>query len=189
MYIIFFCIWVFYFSIFQRWYDINRARNYVSFYHSLLCVMNIYLHPDAYYIITSISLGYFIYDTCYILLNCYQKEKLYIYHHLVMIIFLKELQETHSSLLLKILYIGELSNFFTYIVYDLIKKNATEDIILILKYIQFIWFVNFRIVYSSCLLFTNYEKLFTYYSCFPILSLYCIGYIWMFKQSKLLKLW
>ena len=184
----FFCIWVFYFYLFQNNYMSKQSRNYVSFYHSLSCILNIFFQPHFYDIIVPLSRGYFIFDSFYILLNSIKTEKLYLYHHLVMFVFLNELYNSKSALLLHVLYIGEVSNIFTYIVYDLIKRNYFDDILFVFKFIQLIWFSFFRLFYTTNLLFYNFDEFYTFVSFYPLLSLYFLAYVWSFTQLKYLLL-
>ena len=132
----------------------KRARNYVSFIHSL--VLSTMLHYNTNHIFTNIilpfSVAYFLHDTVYIFNNCLQREKLYVYHHLVCLyIYYCVYMNRNSELLLRMMFIGECSNFFTYIMYDLIKQQKQNTkVFYYTQILQFLWFSYFRIFKMSC---------------------------------------
>jgi len=177
------CFWGIVYASLLEFFPKKRARNYTSFLHSVSCVVLTSFYKINYDILYNLSLGYFIYDTIFILLYSLKREQLYLYHHGVMFVVLKELHHKEQNILVSILKIGELSNFFTYIVYDMLKQNIVFYIEIV-ELIQLLWFGYFRIYISTILLFSKFNILKELLSFYPLLSLYSLGYIWTFGQFK-----
>lgn len=179
-------IWFLLNEVFHQFSNKQRARNYVSFVHSLLCIYKIY--TDEYMNLPITSISYFMYDIIYILLNYSKAEKLYLYHHIICISFLLEFQQLNEYDLYYIYGIGELSNFFTYIVYDMIKMGISKIIVDKIKYIQLLWFSFFRVLCFTYFIYSkseSYLKL-KYHSQIGGLTIYCLGLGWSFNQLRLL---
>jgi hypothetical protein len=175
--------WIFLFFLYNLFFDTKRSRNFVSFVHSIICTQT-----NDIPMLTNLSISYFIYDTVYILLNSFSKEKIYIYHHIVVIMGLTEMYNTESDLLLRVLQIGEKSNFLLYVVYDLIHTNCDAMILSISKIIQFFWYSYYRVFVLTQILYDNYDYFSQLTIFYPILSLYLVGLGWSCAQLKKLVL-
>ena len=84
--------------------------------------------------------------------------------------------------------IGEISNFFTYIVYDMLKIGVSKVIVNKIKYIQVLWYSFFRVICFTYLIYSKSDaylqlKLYTIIGGFTI---YCLGLGWSFNQLRLL---
>ena len=182
------------FLLLVEWYLLNkvlnvfviqkRARNYISFIHSLICIYKIY--NTTYQNLHEISIAYFSYDIIYIICNYSKTELLYLYHHLICILMLLEFQKLNDYELYYIYGIGEVSNFFTYIVYDMIKLSISKLIVNKIKYVQVLWYIAFRVI---CFTYFIYDKHQSYsqmklYNQLGGLSIYCMGILWTFNQVK-----
>jgi len=120
--------------------------------------------------------------------NCWKKEFMYIYHHFVSILLLLEFDKFKQYELYQIYCIAEVSNFFSYIVYEMLKNGSSQKIIIKLKYAQVMWYVYFRVFYFTYFIFSKYNlytnlKLYNQLGGF---SIYLLGLGWTFNQYKLL---
>lgn len=181
------CIWSFVYFYYYNVIDdkntyslIKRSRNYVSFSHSVLCTILAYF--EQYQKVYNISTSYFIFDTLHILLNSFQKEIIYVYHHIILIFYLKEMLETQSEILIYLLFIGELSNWPLYITYEVIHNNSEEYIIFFWKLIQLVWFFVFRLVVYSYFLLTYNSTLCKYKIYESACSIYVLGLVWFYNN-------
>jgi len=164
----------------------KRIRNFISFVHSLLCVYQLCIRNFTF--LHTISNSYYIYDSSLILVNCWKKEFMYIYHHFVSILLLLEFDKFKQYELYQIYCIAEVSNFFSYIVYEMLKNGSSQKIIIKLKYAQVMWYVYFRVFYFTYFIFSKYNlytnlKLYNQLGGF---SIYLLGLGWTFNQYKLL---
>lgn len=173
-------------QVFQQIVSKKRSRNYVSFIHSLLCVYKVY--NNEYINLSIISVSYFSYDIVYILFNFSKSEIMILYHHIVCISFLLELNELNEYNLFYTYGIGELSNFFTYIVYDMLKLDISKTIVNNAKKIQIMWYTFFRVIYFTYLFYSKYDLylLLNGYNQLGGLSIYCLGLLWTFNQARFL---
>ena len=164
--------------------DKKRARNYVSFAHSLLC--SSHLISKDYNSLMSISVSYFIYDLCYIIDVCFYKEWIYAYHHLSCILFLFESHQKGLSLVYNMFCIGELSNFWMYIIYDLLKQGYDKKIIKSLKFVQLLWYAYFRIYRFTWFVIENNQIVLEmkFYNVIGLYSLYFLGIGWTHYQIR-----
>ena len=169
----------------------NKLKgNYLSFYHSIVSTIlsysylkneNLYTHKTFVLFSTS----YFIWDLIFLMINRDVKN-LYMYHHAVSIYLLFLSIQSHSYEYISIFYIGELSNFFNYIMYYLIKKQYSKVIINITNIIQLLWFSYWR-VYILLLMGINYFNILFEDSFFILIllwSVYVMGVFWTFGQYK-----
>lgn len=173
-------------QIFQQIVSKKRARNYVSFIHSLLCIYKVY--NNQYINLPIMSISYFSYDIMYILFNFSKSEILYLFHHIICISFLLEFNKLNEYDLFFTYSVGELSNFFTYIVYDMLKLDISKNIINNIKKIQIIWYTFFRAICFTYFIFSKYESylLLNWYNKIGGFSLYCLGLVWTCNQARLL---
>ena len=85
-------------------------------------------------------------------------------------------------------HIGELSNFFNYPIYHMIKKKYSVSTVNVLRVVQFIWFCYFR-VYKLLLLGITYTFVFDSKLFVTLLwIIYLLGVVWGAKQFYKLKL-
>ena len=171
--------------------DTNINRNYLSFAHSfsvsIISYFNIYYSIN--FLLHYISWTYFIWDTIYILYNNIKyrntKEFLYIYHHVICLFALNQIDNNiNSNEINQIFFYGEVSNFFNYIVYHLIKTKRTENKIIIFKIIQLLHFCYFRIYIFTCLMFSIFPLFQNKFLKYNIFILYLLGIFWGIKQFK-----
>ena len=113
---------------------------------------------------------------------------MYIYHHLITILLLLlAYNSEHSYEYMNLFHLGELSNFFNYIVYHLIKSKYSIVLTSLIKVIQLVWFSYIRIY---LLLFIGYEYSFIFNSKVFITILwiiYVLVVVWSIKQYFNLK--
>ena len=186
MSLIYYFLWPSSYVSFSSMFNSKIRRNYCSFIHSTVVtsmILNNYLNNNAYYKeIASFSSSYFIWDSFEILYNK-RNEKLYLYHHIVMLYLLGNIYfNINVKELLFIFFIGEISNFFNYIVYHMIKIKTKKNILSIFKIIQFLWFSYFRLyILTPCItkFYNVLESDFLYYN---LIIIYLIGLKWCIKQ-------
>jgi len=188
----YFNIWIilFFFNSLKLKIDTNINRNYISFAHSvsvsIISYLNIYYSIN--YLLHYISWTYFIWDTLYILYNNIKnrntKEFIYIYHHVVCLFALNEIDNVNSYEINQIFFYGELSNFFNYIVYHLIKTMSSEKNIIIFRIIQLLYFSYFRIYILTQLNFTYYPLIQNKFLKYNIFIIYLLGILCGNKQLK-----
>ena len=164
----------------------KRVRNYISFIHSLLWIYKLFF--INFTDLTLISISYYIYDIIYILIKYLKNDFIYIYHHIVCISLLFEFENINEYDLYYIYCIAEVSNFFLYIVYEMLKNNTLQTKLIKLKYVQVLWYMYFRVI---CFTYYIYSKRNSYsllksYNQLGGFSIYCIGLIWTINQIKLL---
>ena len=167
-----------------QFFSKKRARNHVSFIHSLLCLYKIY--SNQYENLSLLSISYFFNDIIYIVFNYSKSEKIYLYHHLICILFLLEFNQLNLYELYYIYGVGELSNIFTYIVYDMLKSDTSQLIVNKVKYIQILWYIFFRVI---CFTYFIYSKSDAYFqlkihSQIGGLLIYCMGLVWSYNQVR-----
>jgi len=124
----------------------------------------------------------------YIICNYSKSELMYLYHHVVCILFLQEFPYINDSNLYYIYCIGEVSNFFTYVVYDFIKRDISKHIITKTKYVQVFWYIYFRVFCFTYHIFSkrdSYLKL-NMYNQFGGFTIYLLGLVWTINQIKIL---
>lgn len=166
-------------------YKINAAkisRNMICLVHALVSLMTsgmyqICYYPFLFYSMTIISSGYFLFDLQYMFLyeQINSHKILYIYHHLASIYILNFGPEYS---IYKILFWAEISNIPTYIVYHLLKTEASSRRLKIGKLIQKTIYTIVRIpvigyhIYHIYFIFDNKTPFFI---CFPV---YLFGIAW-----------
>lgn len=148
------------------------AYNYVSLTHAFLCILFYFI---SFNYVRFNSIGYFIYDSIYIL----SEKKInfvnlcYLYHHFILtyLLFL-EVKEISFVLML-----GELSNIPTYIVYYFIQIEDQEN--------KKIWLIIQKLTYISIRVFAfTYILLMSDINDWYMKNLYIIyifGIIWSYK--------
>ena len=117
----FFICWIYNFVL-NYFFEKKIARNYVSATHAYSCVLvnGLYLLTDSnnlYILSKNLTISYFLYDTSYILVfeNVNLLNGCYLYHHISTIYLLN--QPFLENILNKIIFLAELSNLPSYIVY------------------------------------------------------------------------
>jgi len=173
--------------------DYKVRSNYISFSHSVISTFIgsrylSYKEPQMLSCLTLFSMSYFLWDMLFLIYNNKGRELyMYIYHHLVSIFILVLASREHPYEYIHIFYIGELSNFFNYIVYHLIKKKVSFTITNIIKIVQLFWFSYYR-VYILLLMGINYTYVFdNLYFILILWSIYFMGIFWALGQFKNLK--
>lgn len=133
------------------------------------------------------SASYFIWDTAQIIIKRNWGNWVYIYHHSICLYMLYQLKHSiNLYIIIDILHIGELSNFFNYIVYYLIKANYKNNIIIPFKIIQLLWFAYFR-VYIMTGILLNYFPIFeNRIFAYILSSIYFMGLLWGWGQFNIL---
>jgi len=111
-----------------------------DYYVNMASLYNNYItHDVAITFLSAFSSAYFLWDILYIYHFDQLSEKaLYIYHHLTMLFMNYSIIYSNNKYeYLMLFYYGELSNFFTYIVYHLLKIK--HPLVTPLKIIQCVW--------------------------------------------------
>ena len=169
------------------------SKNIISFSHSITCTIltSSYIYSDYQYhflqnLIYHISSSYFIWDTLQILFSGKIKKNFaYIYHHIVCILMLHEFNNLNNvDIITNLFFIGELSNFFNYIVYHLIKTGATKKKIFMFQIIQLLWFAIFRVYYFSSIFIAYFSDIHNRLLAYLLGSIYIMGFIWGWGQLK-----
>ena len=139
----------------------KRHRNYLSAINSWMSILFglIYCYTGfewSYEFVWQCSTGYFIWDTYMMILLSIRGSGLFIYHHMVSLMFLHWMglgtnYETEGMLTY---IVGELSNLPYYYVYELIHQESVEKEnhstkIIRWKTIQTIWFSFWRCIVMS----------------------------------------
>jgi len=167
-------------------------KNFLSFTHSIGAVAlsyvfiqsnhsNEFIRDMLYYF----SKSYYIYDSLQIIISGrVGADKMLVLHHGLAIIILNGLYT--RPIPISVAYcIIELSNFFNYIVYHMIKSQYCELKILCIKLVQIIWVFYFRI-YCIGTIFYIYWSLLNYSIFIPGSIIYILGILWWWKQCKAL---
>tara|TARA_B110000208_G_scaffold189743_1_gene251965 strand:+ start:895 stop:1539 length:645 start_codon:yes stop_codon:yes gene_type:complete len=145
-------------------------------------------NPIFYQTSLLVNGSYFIWDTYRIILNNFQKEALYICHHIVAMCFFNSMDPDYSDIMYTSYYLAEVSNIFMYIIYHFLKtKNLDSKNTLAsfnnLLLIQLIWYGFFRIPIASYILLYKKEyftNIIYYSSCVTFL----MGVKWWSGQLK-----
>ena len=87
-------------------------------------------------------------------------------------------------MIIHLLFIGEISNIFNYIVYHLIKKNINQNIILKFRIIQVLWFLYFRGYILTYYIIKYYEIVNSKILFNLLFSIYILGLVWGYRQLK-----
>lgn len=168
--------------------DAKINRNFLSLEHCIYCIFNSYIYENYFIDLHFISLGYFLWDTIYILQNNIKQKKLqevlYIYHHLVCLYALKEFKINNSLEINNLFKIGELSNIVNYLVYYLIKKNFDIKYINCVKFFQIINFTYYRIFIFTYKIFEYYYVINNRFLLYNLIAIYILGLIWGYNQIK-----
>jgi len=170
--------------------DNKISRNFISLLHSISCFTfnyNLINYSKNDKLIENMMIvntySYFICDIVYIILNRNWTDKLYIYHHMICIYMLHVLMNGDNIYeIYYLLYIGELSNLFNYIVYYMIKKQYSSLYTNSTRVVQVCWFSYFRIYILTNTLFTYYNKFNNIVLLYNLIILYGMGLIWGYKQ-------
>ena len=82
--------------------------------------------------------------------------------------------------------IGELSNFWMYIIYDLLKQGYDKKIIKSLKFVQLLWYAYFRIYRFTWFVIENNQIVLEmkFYNVIGLYSLYFLGIGWTHYQIR-----
>ena len=168
--------------------------NYLSFTHSVVSniVSGLYLYNQNIYLLKFLlffSSSYFIWDLIFLATNNkISSYYLFIYHHLMTILILFMGYYTKfTTEYITLFHIGELSNFFNYPIYHMIKKQYSVSTVNILRIVQFIWFFYYR-VYKLLFLGIQYSFVFDSKTFIILLwIIYLLGVVWGVKQFLKLK--
>ena len=169
--------------------NIKISRNYCSALHILGCLFmsilyNYYNNIIIFDINILFSIGYFIFDSMYILQH--NKYNLFnicmIYHHIATTYLLLSNHIIYKSDI--VLLLGEISNVPGNIIYHYIQikdYNYMNELMYIQKYVYFV----IRVIFYS---YINFERLYfllnNNYSLLPLLTsfpVYLMGLIWSCK--------
>jgi hypothetical protein len=158
----------------------KRSKNLVCFIHNISSIILSFLKINNVFdndLLVYWSSSYFIWDINMIL-KSNQKSISYIYHHLITIWLLFSIHK--FNFLLFVFYLGEISNFWNYIVYDLYKINFDENKLLIIKKIQVLWLIYFRGILFSHYIYNYYgeSKQQNHYLTYNLIVIYLLGIIW-----------
>jgi len=124
-------------------------------------------------------------DILYICIYTFTAEILYVYHHIVLLYALNSLKNNiNSNEIINLLFIGEISNIFNYIVYHLIKKNINKNIIFKFRIIQVLWFLYFRGYILTYYIIKYYEIANSKILFNLLFSIYILGLVWGYHQLK-----
>lgn len=182
-------------NFFENYLNKKNARNLVCAFHAFTSVI-----INSAYILTghealnifsqNFSIGYFIYDSYYIVR--FDKMNIlaycYLYHHYA-ILYLINHNYVFNGVHL-ILFAGELSNLPSYIIYHNLhldkKTQKTEETISFYKNIQKFSYSFIRIPVMTYLLYDitttldlyNYSNLLVLATAFPV---YLMGLVWSYK--------
>lgn len=178
------------------------STNYLSFVHSVGATsLSYYLISNDFNIqpnwiridselIFHYSMSYFIWDSLQILYNTgWKKEWAYLLHHSICLIMLGKLYLGENvEEIVNILFVGEASNFFNYVVYHMIKKKIKYSTVIKIKVIQMMWFVYFRIYWFSLIVYEYYFLFEDRIIPNILMIVYFMGYVWGAGQMKSLYL-
>lgn len=167
----------------------KQIRNYISLGHSiscsifsgcsLLCNQPSLLQSFIVYLSTS----YFIWDTFYIFLKQKRTESLYLYHHCICLLLVMDIYyKRNSYLFTSALFIGEFSNIWNYVIYDMIQRKVSQGFIVPMKILQVCWFCYLRVYWLTYLNYYYFHELVGYFIPYSILSIYGLGILWGCKQ-------
>ena len=186
------------FSQSTKKYIINKKinKNLISFTHSIVCCLLAYNNNNDNNAVTNndtitnnymylyyFSTSYFIWDTLYILYNKEWSNSLYVYHHLVCIYALNELVNNNNcSLINEVFLVGEISNFFNFIVYHTIKIKVKTYVINSLKLIQLLWFSFFRLIWLTNIIYNNFLIVENREFVYIVLTIHLLSIVWIYKQ-------
>lgn len=133
------------------------------------------------------STSYFIWDTVQIIIRRNWANWAYIYHHSICLYMLYQFKYSINLVIIThILHIGELSNFFNYIVYYLLKAKYENRIIIPFKIIQILWFAYFRIYIMTGILFNYFPIFENRVFAYILSSIYFMGLLWGWGQFTIL---
>ena len=184
---------LFFVNLFYFTLPVKINLNGLSFFHSVVTTI---LSKNYLHNLQSISLknnlfhfssSYFIWDTLQIIVRQrWKQEWAYLYHHFVCLFMLSKFYyDIDITLIATILFLGEFSNFFNYIVYHMIKsENYSEKNILIISILQLIWFTYFRVYKLTDFIIHNITKFDSYLLVFLLLTIYIMGFIWGWGQLR-----
>lgn len=190
--------WIYNFVL-NYFFEKKIARNYVSATHAYSCVLvnGLYLLTNSnnlFILSKNITVSYFLYDTSYILVfeNINLLNGCYIYHHISTIYLLY--QPFLENILNKVIFLAEISNLPSYIVYYYlhVDKKYKNDLILRQSLsIQKILYCTIRVpvlTYMLYYIFTildiyNIQHLISIIVAFPV---YLMGLLWSCKLIKII---
>ena len=185
---------IFFINILYFTIPVKISLNALSFYHCLVTTIlsKLYLHNlESTYLhntLVTFSSSYFIWDSMQIIIRKRWKEEwAYLYHHFVILFMLYQLNnKVDTYLLTNILFLGELSNVFNYIVYYMIKTKDSKKNILIISTIQMIWFIYFRVYKFTEYIIMNLSQFQknNYLLVAFLLTIYIMGFMWGIGQMK-----
>ena len=151
------------------------SRNLVSATHSFLAFAILTArYGIKYELVVLNSVSYFIWDLIYIFKN--KIEPVFIFHHILSLWTL--LSDLDKSLVCKIFYYGELSNFPMYFVYHCLHNNIE---CFKLKVIQAFWYPYFRVYKLFPYLINYFQHKILFYN---LIILYFLGIFWSGVQFK-----
>lgn len=145
------------------------------------------------------SAGYFLYDSACLLLQGPKQNIPLLYHHFITLYILYYIYNgnvAQSYFLTNLFFMGELSNFFNYVVYHYLKVRDTPETqtkqLKLLQLTQVGWFSYFRLyLFSSQLHSIYYDQrmydLFQslpYFLQFNMLMMFGLGFVWIQGQCR-----
>ena len=177
-------------SIFEKDLTRNMANNFTAFSHAIgASVLGFYYlwgrEEMLYYILKKHGTGYFLYDMIHIL-KYGKRNKLnaiYLYHHLTSIYIL------HQDPLIyrggEILFLAELSNIPSYIVYYLLKnKLGNGEKLKLMKKVQFFTYTIIRWPIMGYMFIKSLMKAKNKNPFFAIIPVYIMGLFWSYNLWK-----
>lgn len=171
-------------------YKINN--NYLSFSHSVITSLLSYIYlqtsMESFFLrnlIVNFSSSYFVWDSLRIIINKEWKDWAFIYHHYICLLMLWNLYNgLDVEMIANLFFVGELSNFFNYVVYHMIQTEYSKYHISLVQIVQFSWFVIFRVYYFSTIFFEYYNNFTSRFLAFLLISIYIMGLLWGWGQLK-----
>lgn len=193
MYWFYIALWPTVYLLYSNIYDFQNKSiifNLISSFHSLGCFylsLITYHEPNEYNYqrLALFSASYFIWDSFKLILK--NIDLPFLYHHIFSIHVLEHifLLDVNNFFYIKLIILGELSNFPNYLVYHLLKTKGKDDSkTKYWRHIQVIWFLFFRIIVFSFILIKLHKILDDKLIIFNLYAMYILGIIWGFKQFK-----
>ena len=193
LYSILFSLWPCLFILLQETTQCSQKiiRNYLSFGHSISASILSYGsilfgYPEIIQqLVVNLSISYFVWDTLYIMIKRDWSELPYIYHHVIITWMLLNVNlQINSDLFTYVLFLGEFSNIFNYIVYHMIKQQYDNWYLILVKIIQVLWFSYFRMYRLTSVFYYDFHKLSGYLLPYNLVVIYVMGVIWGYKQLQ-----
>lgn len=185
--------WPYLYHYFKKIYGSNSiARNLVGLIDTVGCIgfsaMDYYYDVNySWYLSLMFPFFYYLWDINYIFLISYEKDKWYIFHHLIAIYIIVEIlqgPESFQVLVYPMLMAAELSNIPLHFTYHILKTRPQQRLFIFsCKIIHCLIFFLIRIVYYSYLVFTVAPMLLpNWMFVLSLLSIYVAGLTWFHRQ-------